>query len=226
MIEYWTNKYSEETIDSYYEKACKEMKENKNYNLFFFTVNVILKSLKGKYPKEFSSRSYLNPNENSTCNSIVNIKGIENFLNKCYKSQKFSSFEVNFANKPLENIINNFEIYLTKINDKTAFDITSRTIEENKCPLLAALPIKRTDIYSVKELKQSVATTAREIKSNYCSVSLHSFLITGIDSQSGKIRLINPTPRKRSEGIIELSKDEFNKYCFILSGILGKEFSL
>lgn len=202
------------------------MKENKNYNLFFFTVNVILKSLKGKYPKEFSIRSYLNPNEDSTCNSIVNIKGIENFLNKCYKSQKFSSFEVNFANKPLENIINNFEIYLTKINDKTAFDITSRTIEENKCPLLATLPIKRTEIYSVKELKQSAATTAREIKSNYCSVSLHSFLITGIDSQSGKIRLINPTPRKRSEGIIELSKDEFNKYCFILSGILGKEFSL
>lgn len=93
-------------------------------------------------------------------------------------------------------------------------------------PVLAALPIKRTEIYSVKELKQSAATTAREIKSNYCSVSLHSFLITGIDSQSGKIRLINPTPRKRSEGIIELSKDEFNKYCFILSGILGKEFSL
>ena len=77
-----------------------------------------------------------------------------------------------------------------------------------------------------KELKQSAATTAREIKSNYCSVSLHSFLITGIDSQSGKIRLINPTPRKRSEGIIELSKYAFNKYCFILSGILGKEFSL
>lgn len=50
--------------------------------------------------------------------------------------------------------------------------------------------------------------------------------VSGIDSQTGKIRLINPTPRKHSEVMTEISKDDFNKFCFCISGVLDKPFSL
>lgn len=50
--------------------------------------------------------------------------------------------------------------------------------------------------------------------------------VSGIDSQTGKIRLINPTPRKHSEAMTEISKDDFNKFCFCISGVLDKPFSL
>lgn len=232
LIEYWTTKYKEKSI----EKDCQETLERitdknlrqENFETFFKTFNLILRILKTKYPNDchgFSCKPYLRCDEDEVCNSIVAIKGVESFLNRCYDI-KFHSFEINFANKGLETLDKKLNISSKSIENPNAFDIASKIIDENKCPLLVALPTKRTKNYSVEEIINSLTSTTRKANSSAGAIALHGYLVSGIDSQRGLIRLVNPTPRKSSETVTEISKDEFNEFCFCISGILDKEFNL
>ena len=228
LIEYWTNKYKKEKIEENYQKTLEKMTSTKvsqeNFETFLKILNSILMILQAKYSNDyhnFSRNSCLYCDEDDTCNSMVAIKGIEYFLNHYYVNKKFYSFEINIASKISEILDKDWKINSKYIENPNAFDIVSKIITENKCPLLAALPISRTKKYSVKEIVKSIETHSKPY-----ALSLRFYFISGIDSQKGLIRLVNPSPRKSSEAVTEISKDEFNKYCFSLSGVLDKEFSL
>lgn len=232
LIEYWTNRYKEKNIEESCQKTLKKITDKSlcqdNFKEFFKILNLILGILKGKYPNDyhgFSCKPCLNCNEDDACSSIVAIKGVESFLTRCYNI-KFHSFEINFINKELETVSEKLDISLKSIKDLNAFDIASKIINENKCPVLVVSPAKRTENYSVKKVINSLTSAATKSNLNAGTVTFHSYLVSGINNQEGLIRLVNPTPRKRSEMVTEISKDEFNKYCFCLSGILDKEFNL
>ena len=233
LIEYWTNKYKEESIQGNYQKVLEEMTDKnlrqENFGTFLTVLNLILLNLKKKYPNDyhgFSYKPFLFCDKDQTCSSMIAIKGVEDFLNRCYENRKFNSFEINFANKELEILDKDLEINSKSIKDNNAFDIATKIINEIKCPLLVALPTERKDAFSVEEVVNSLTSAAKKTNSNSGTLALHGYLISGIDSQKGSVRLVNPTPRKSSEAVTEISKDNFNKFCFMLSGVLDKEFSL
>lgn len=232
LIEYWTNKYTKEKIEENYQKTLEEMTSAnvcpKNFETFLKILNSILMILRAKYPNDchnFSSKPYLDCDRDDACNSMVAIKGIEYFLNSCYGSKKFCSFQINIASKISEILDKDWKINSKYIENPNAFDIASKIITENKCPLLATLPTKRTGNNSVEKVMKFLASASRKENINGI-VTFHAYLVSGIDSQKGLVRLVNPSPRKASEAVTEISKDEFNKYCFCLSGVLDKEFSL
>ncbi len=231
LLEYWTTKLGRTVkVNQGLLNTCNRMNglvkrsdssrrsDFRIYQPLFDRINKVLDNTQ-KNMEGFRSKDPVDINSDTVCNSAVNAKAIEVFLNDIYSSEKpFYFFNCDFIRDAIlcsqENGKEFIDWESVHSFNLSSYDFMEKIVTENKCPVIVIIGLKDKDSFlSMNEVKQLIKN---------CPVPSHGFLVTGVDKENKKVRLTNPTPSDESRRNIEMSKDDFDRYVISVYGVLNK----
>ena len=232
LLEYWTTKLGRTgTVNNGLVNKCNRMNglvkgsdssrrsDFRIYQPLFDKINKVLNNTQ-KYMKGFRSKDPVDINSDTVCNSAVNSKALEVFLNDIYLSEKpFYFFNYNVIGDVILCSQGNDKKFIgsedTYDFNLSSYDFMEKVVTENKCPVIVIIGTISEDLFlPMNEVKRLIK--------DHLGVPLHGFLVTGIDKENKKVMLTNPNSSDELRRNIEMSKDDFDKYVTCVHGVLNK----